>query len=253
MIKCIEFCGLPGSGKSTLCSELLKELRYSNHRVFSRESALDVFIRRRDDGLLKNLLKRFPWAVWKLFMGVEMCLPEFHHFVTRNPGVMAKACACLLNHKVPQDGRQCILYALLRSCVEHDLRGRYMRQDEAVLMDEGLVHRIFTLFGYLPGDVKDDEIGEFVEAIPLPELVVHVKSGPAACLKRIAKRPEPNYMLSHLDAPGRLKQLVMADARLSLAVSMLERRGARVQVFDSNVQLEQTISEVKSFARSLIK
>ena len=84
MNRIIEFMGLPGSGKSTLAEILLKEFRLRGLPILTNEEAVTRCIKRRDDGIIRNLLKQLPFIVWEPVAGIRNALPELHEFAGKN-------------------------------------------------------------------------------------------------------------------------------------------------------------------------
>ena len=244
----IEFCGLPGSGKSALQEPFIAELRRITGRpVMDREAMVDCCLRRRDDGLIKNALKRLPEFTWKRFLGLEYALPEVHLFVSANPSLMTQIFHSFTSPDVSNQARQCVMYAVFRTIVEHSLAESFLK-DETLVADEGFVHRIFTVFGYLRSEVREDDLRTFAEAIPLPDALIHIEASPENCEQRLALRAAYPLLLSDLTQEARIEQLRAGCERLRISVNQVERRGVPVFRIENNGTLESGIQQIHRFA-----
>lgn len=247
----IELCGLPGSGKSALQAPFISELRRITGRpVLDREAMVDRCLRRRDDGLIKNALKKFPGLVWKRFLGLEYALPEFHLFVSANPALMAQIFQSLVRPDFSDHSRQCVLYAVFRTIVEHSLATSFLK-DEILVADEGFVHRIFTVFGYLRFGVSDDELRSCADSIPLPDSLIHIEASPEICERRLSLRPAYPLLLSELTTEERIEQLRLGYERLRLAVNRVESHGIPVCRLNNNGSMESGIQQIQRFAAEM--
>ena len=243
----IEFCGLPGSGKSALQEPFIAELRRITGRpVLDREAMVDRCLRRRDDGLIKNVLKKFPGVLWKRFLGLEYALPEFHLFVSANPVLMTQIFQCLARPDVSNQARQYVLYAVFRTIVEHYLAESFLK-DEILVADEGFVHRIFTVFGYVSSRIREDEILVFADSIPLPDALIHIETSPEICERRLSLRRAYPLLLSELTTEERIDQLRRGCERLRLAVNRVESRGIPVCRLNNNGSMESCIRHIQRF------
>ena len=209
-MKTIEFMGLPGSGKTTLASQLVRMLGNQGTQVFSQEDAVTLCLRRRNDGIIGNFLKRFPSFVWEPCVGIQRALPELHRFTLKNITLIKILASVLDKNRPPQIWVESILYAFYRQCAEYQLAIEHMQAKELRVAEEGFVHRGFTLFGYFPPAVSDGEaLFHYVDSIPLPLIVIFVDADPEECWSRVKKRPKPPIPLSDRDDTEVIDQLTV--------------------------------------------
>lgn len=251
MSKRIEFCGLPGSGKTTLQAAFIAELcRLSNRTVFDRNAMMDCCLRRRDDGLIKNIMKLLPGLVWKRFLGWEYALPELHLFVSANPSLMAHIFRALARPDISEQWRQCVLYAVFLTIVEHCLASSCLK-DEVVVADEGFIHRAFTVFGNLRSEVHESDLRTYADMIPTPDFLFYIDASPEICERRLALRPTYPFLLSDLTPDEREEQLRLGGERLRIEVDQVERRGVPVFRVDNNGPLESGIEHLRRIAAEI--
>lgn len=248
MVKRIEFCGLPGSGKSTLQAVFIVELRrLSNRTIFDRDAMMDCCLRRRDDGLIKNIMKLLPGIVWKRFLGWEYALPELHQFVSANPSLMAQIFYALARPDVSEQWRQCVLRAVFLTIIEYCLASSWLK-DEVLVADEGFIHRAFTVFGNLRSEVHESDLRTYADIIPAPDFLLHIDALPEICDQRLALRPVYPSLLYDLAPEGRVMQLRHGGERLRRAVDHVEKRGIPVFRVDNSDSLESSIQYIRRVA-----
>jgi hypothetical protein len=197
------------------------------------------------------VLKRFPDCVWKRFLGIETAMPELHLFASEHAGLLGHICGSLAHHAVPAPWQQCILYTAFRTFAEHQLVVRHLTEREVLVVDEGFAQRAFTLYGYLPGPLRDTDIVGYVDQIPAPHALIYVDARPETCATRLAQRPRPPFMLAHLDPAGQRAQLAVGRERLTTAVSRLRGRGVRVETIETDGPLPQILNRIRDCAQSL--
>ena len=221
--------GLPGSGKTTLASQLVRMLGAQGIQVFGQEDAVRLFLRRRNDGVIGNVLKMFPSFVWEPCVGIQRALPELHRFTLKNVTLIQILASVLENNRAPQVWVESILNAFYRQCAEYQLATEHMRAKELRVAEEGFVHRGFTLFGYFPATVSEGEVlYHYVDSIPLPLIVIFVDVSPEECWSRVQKRPKPPIPLLDRDDAEVIDQLNVGMHCLCRLADICEERGVTV-------------------------
>ena len=257
MSRIIEFMGLPGAGKSTLAHVLLKELRKGGFPLLSSEEAVIRCIRRRDDGILKNLMKRLPFAVWEPVAGTRTSLDELHGFASMHADFFGLWFEVLNRGPVPETWRQCILYALFKRCVERQLWDAHLNSDENVLVEEGFMLGVITMLGCLPpGSPCEKDVDRYVRHMPVPFAVFRIETDPNECARRLRQRPEMPLLWAECTEPELIEQLEYGIHCLDMAAIKLARRGVPIfQVSNPEggalVAQEQIRTEGKLLARKI--
>jgi hypothetical protein len=225
----VEFIGLAGAGKTTAATRLLDLARRSGAVVLGPSASIDLALRRRHDGLLKNLLKALPPAAWRRFLGPEHALAELTRFCAPRPGLLSALFAAFETHSHDEQDRFIVLESFFLSFVEHQLRREHLRDHESVIVDEGLAQRVLSLFGLSPVGVEEGALDRFIEHLPGPDVLAWMDTGPEVCLERILVRPRgPRPWFRALEREEQLELLEEAAARLAKIVAAFERRGCRV-------------------------
>lgn len=233
----IEFCGVPGSGKSTLCAALLQACGRGSG-ILGRDEALTRCLLRRDDGQIKNTLKRFPGWVWRRFLDTPYAMDELRRFMADHMGLSGTVMQALAGRKLSSRDNDIVWGSFIRTFVEFELARRHLRDDETLVMDEGFAHRAFTLFGYVDEPLPVAELERYAAAIPLPDHVVFVDTSPTVCDERLSTRPARPFQypiqLADMSRDRRVVQLEHGAACLRRLVDALAVRGTRVLRVDSN-------------------
>lgn len=153
----LEFVGLPGSGKTTLCDELQRWL--ADECGFLSTSG-----NRSDRNRLNIVLGIFRY--WRATSIAGRVLIESSR--SRSDKLVAA---------------RWFLSTL----------GRYARPKDrrTLVIDEGLLQRSFLLFLEREGYGSVDRIARYVKAIPLPDVVIMVEVDPAESLARLEQRSRP--------------------------------------------------------------
>lgn len=226
MSRVIEFMGLPGAGKSTLARAWLREPRRTGALLLANEEAVIRCLRRRDDGLIRNLLKRFPHFVWEPVAGSRNALSELHAFSCAHPDLFALVFELVRAESVPRPVRQCILFAWYRHASERQLLEDRLRPGEAALVEEGLAMALLSLLDCLPSEATGTgEIDRFIRWMPAPSALVWIDTPPPECAARLRRRPEMPLPWQDCSDRELLDRLSRGRRGLEHAFAACERRG----------------------------
>ncbi len=184
----VELFGLPGSGKSFLADALQRRLKELGINALDRQTAVRLCLRRRDDGPLMAVLKKFPHAFWGRLVHEHHCLPELLNFFARHPALAALYQQDLSRSGASESTIRNLLGAFAASCVERQLFEHHGAADELILADEGFCHRFFTLYGNLSILCSNKEIRRYVKLLPPVQGVVFVSTPVQTCIERMKKR-----------------------------------------------------------------
>ncbi len=238
----IDCIGLPASGKSTVCNMLCDRINMDGCHLLTRDKAMRLCLRRREDGLLRSMLKFLPSVIRDPFVGPQFALREWHMFATDHVALLQHIYSVLHNYQTSREFRECILHGFMQQGIKWELFRRYLRPDESVLWDEGFLHRGFTLFGYLPpGTVRSEMIAHYVKSIPLPSVVIWVNPPVKTVIHRIEDRLKHGIGLPFLLEPcvkeKWFSQLAHGYACVERLVALAEKEGVhvlRTESFPSN-------------------
>lgn len=180
----IEFCGLPGSGKTHLCETLARELRGAGEMVWLRHEIRREGLARRDFGKLANLISRVLPAWRESLFGLPHALEDWIAFSTEHPRFTALLHEWMSDEGLSPLSRETMLRAVCASAHERALA----RPLHGVhLLDEAFAQRYFTFRGY-QGLEQAEDASRYAELMPPPGLLVFVDTDPDTCLTRVRAR-----------------------------------------------------------------
>jgi thymidylate kinase len=244
----LEFCGVPGSGKSTLSSAVLSLLKKNEISVLDRKSLVDTALARRNFGILANTLSKIIPEWRRDFLGLPHSLSDWHQFVADHPEFTSYVHSWLATEKtLSKDWRLCVYYAFLTSAFEYQLI-EFLKQP--VLLDESFAQRFFTLRGYCGiGHIADAK--KYAEAMPLPHGVVMVSTSPEICVERVMARKELPVLLQGEPLNMLKVRFREGNALLEALLEELESKNVPVLKVDGNGNIAGTSKEIKDFFLNL--
>jgi hypothetical protein len=113
-------------------------------------------------------------------------------------------------------------------------RGFYLTRqksarNEIIIHEEGLAHRLFTLFGYRGGHGDRELLIRLADLTPKPDLIIWTRCPSDLVVQRLNSRarktPDRLVGLSEAEAA---RVLTEAEPKLELGLRTLEKRGARL-------------------------
>lgn len=186
----VEFIGAPGSGKTTLLPtviELLAEQGVQGRRVID---AARPFARRTLPGWAVNRLAppslRSP-LLWQTFYRLSFLFRL--RFFARHPRLIYQVVDSQRRRPVTARIKERrVLYWFFHTAGYYEFLSAYARADEALLFDEGFIHRVVQLNASEAEEPRMEAITAYVDLLPRPDLVIFIQAPPAQCLARIQQR-----------------------------------------------------------------
>lgn len=214
----IEFIGLPGSGKTTLCGRLRTALTDAGCDVWTqtdywKTGRIHAYARSFRDILGGiRIIRNVPWA-HIVAMGGE------------HRGLISKS--------------------ILVNIAEHSAVARRPGREIAVF-DEGLVQRAYSIFVYRrPSMNVVTMMHRYIDSLKLPELLIHIKAPVSLALERICKRGVPHRMAGM--SRDQMEAMLMRGDRLIEMVVDYVKTSARVLDVDAG----EDDSSVRSIVASI--
>lgn len=244
----VEFCGVPASGKSTLCTGVLRLLEKRGRKVLGREAMVEAGLCARDFGAIGNLLGALLPGWRRQFLGLPHALDDWHRFVVDHSAFTSLVQGWLAEGETDETWRSAVFYALLTSAFEFQMA---LAAKHSVVLDEGFAQRFFSLRGYR-GLGRPGDAARYAAAMPLPSALVVVATPPDICVARVKQRPhipllqqtEPESMLPARFAEG--------NALLAELAGELESRGVPVLRVDGTADIGVEAGKVTNFVGRLL-
>ena len=240
----VEFCGLPGSGKSTLCDGAVRILRARGWPALGRAEMVDRQLRRRNFGWLANTLAAVVPGWREAFLSWRHGMDDWLGFVTEHPRYAAQVHDWLAEAGRTAEWRRIVFHAVVTSAFERELAGG---EDRPVLLDESFAQRYFSLRGY-GAAAREGDAARYAEVMPAPGAVVWVSTDPGTCLARVAGRPNRPLLMRGEGSEALPLRFAEGAALLSGLAEALEARGVPVLRIEGDGAVEGAAERVADFA-----
>lgn len=190
MVLTVELIGAPGSGKSTVMAEVVTCLETAGRAVLTAQDSPRTVAARTGPGRLVAGVLPVRWrdrGLWAVFRAVSG-----GYSVTRSARLPALTAHVLRSQwRRPRGAlaaRRRPLYWYLRMVGTREMLVRNASPSEAVVLDEGLLHRAVQLLASPVEDPSEDRVAGYVDRVPVPDVVVHVAAGVESCVDRVRGR-----------------------------------------------------------------
>jgi len=241
----LEFAGLPGSGKTTLSSALTSHLRtVRGGKVYSRDEGVVKSLKRRNDGWIKNLVKKLPSRFWWPLMGVPFALPEFVKISSPRLEFISFVSNILATSNMEPALIESIWNTIIRSSCEVNLVSQHVYNDELVIMDEAFAQRCFTLFGYIESKLPDNVITRYATLAPLANHIFWITTRPETCIERLKIRYKNKPSPYELNSKDLLHNFEVGNRALNCLADTLENQGKQVHRINGENDINSSILEI---------
>lgn len=251
-MKHIEFMGLPGSGKTTLCEETLSILKSMDRKAMSLEEA---FVHCLIESLRYKpfrFIKYFPYIIRKNVIRhysrtTEREAKSYNQFLLGNPELTQIILTALHDRQTTSTEREKIGDWIFRSFSRYNIVNQNLKQKEIVVLDEGFCNRSISLFVNQETQPNDELVYQYADAIPAPDIVFMIVSKPDICISRMSDRPGgyPGRMAT-LSVNEKEEFLHNASNCLDIVRNNIENRGSKVINIDNNYAMDKSIQEINN-------
>jgi thymidylate kinase len=222
----IEFIGTPGSGKTTLVPTVIAWLGAEGIQAFTIADAARTFASRTRLGKLLQwmLPKRLHRpALWQLFYWLSVVYRI--RFLAMHLRLIWQVVSSQRQRPESADIQQRqVLHWFFRMVGYTEFLSAQARPDEAIIVDEGFIHRVVQLFTSDAEMPDPATISRYVNLIPQPELVIAVQAPWEICEQRIYQRGLWDRSL-HKE-PAQVSQFVAhAHRAVNLTIACIKRQG----------------------------
>lgn len=244
----VEIAGIPGSGKTSVVNSFVGSRFNSSLRYYSyRQVALQV---------LQNARNRLGAALVEVLpAGLQNRL--LYQFLLSSRIGRAALCRAVANHaelavkifdNIAKE-ENTVHQQLLASWLTHlltcyQLAVESLGQDQCLMLDEGFVGRVITLFGFHDGMDFGDGLGEYLPKIPPVDILFVVETPVEVCLDRMSRRGFPKR-LTDLDQVKRRSILRQCETCIEKAADFLASGGTRVVRISGENDLAQLVQQVR--------
>ncbi len=230
----IEVAGAPGAGKTSLLPTVSVACVAAGLRPYTVETAARPFVERTPPGWLLRLLPASPRrrAAWGLYR-VLSWMAAVRLALTR-PALARHVLMSQRRRPAEADaGARRVLYWYIRTAGSYELLRSLGRPGEALILDEGFVHRTVQVHTSAVEKPDLDRIAAYVALLPPCDVVVVVRASVDACIRRVHARGAWSR-LRHREAAEIDSFVRNAHQAIELAAEAARRTGRPVLDVDND-------------------
>ena len=207
----IEFTGIPGSGKTSLHKTLKNNLRCKGCCVWTPNQHWQSLVVEKQ----ANKLHRYLTVSRKAATIVKPAINNIH-FILSVPWIQALSGLSFKYKKL-------IAKSFLINLAESEFAKLTRKEKVVALMDEGIVHRAYSLFVSLNNEINYKALERYAFMVNLPDLLVYVKLNVKRALQRITARGVPLRM-TDLSYSQSERMLVKGELLLETLIQFIRQR-----------------------------
>jgi thymidylate kinase len=242
----VEFIGAPGAGKTTLVPTLIDHLAERGIRARSVVEAARPYAERtllgKAVGRLSPPRFRHP-LMWQVFYHLSV-LYRLRFFV-QHPRLVWQVSTSQRRRPIPADARRHVTYWFFHLVGYYEFLAAHSRSDEALVFDEGFVHRVVQMNASDVEEPDPAQIRDYVNLLPRPDLVVFVEAPWEVCEQRIYRRGL--WKRFHDKSPAEVSRYVANSHRIvNMTVDYIQSKGWTViEVDNRGDEVEVSESELR--------
>lgn len=189
MIECV---GMIGAGKSTVTRQLKDLLVEHGWTVLEPRKAIEQCWQRSLIGKFSARLvpERRHNVVLKGYLRIVNVWFSLV-FSLRHPRLVWQVCAAQRQRTIPWWHRCIILQLFFDVAAAYQFLQRRLAAGEAVIFEEGLMHRAINIYAWEPGQLEQDDVVSYFQRLPPSDLLVFVLAPYDVCIARAEARGLP--------------------------------------------------------------
>ncbi len=185
----VEFIGTPGAGKTTFMPFAQDHFRDQYFCPYSVVEAARPFAARTSIGKKMQYvspvrMQRF--LLWQIFYAYS------YVYRSRFSAYNKKLMKTVLNYQslrpISTADKRHVLRWYLHLTGSYEFLRTYAQAGEMLLFDEGFVHRVVQLFASENESPNFEEVKNYLDLIPKPDLVIYPKTSASVCEERVFER-----------------------------------------------------------------
>lgn len=255
----VEFLGLPGSGKTTIYNLLLKMLKKSKTHFLTSEKLLRADFTKdleKNSSISKLILKssqiNYFERVFKAYGKPHNELNHLNSFILKNHDLYKLVLDKI--HKIEADRveKMRLMSRFDKTFAIAHLTSMDNQNPKLIIIDEGLVHRVVTLWGRKEFSSEKDLIARYFDLISLPDIVIHSESKPSLCNQRLEKRGYP-MIFENLPSNEIENRLKIIEDLINYSLDLLASKGVKIIKISNENGKEDLYQSTLNFLNSITK
>jgi thymidylate kinase len=246
----IEFTGMVGAGKSTVAAELKGFLRENGVQALSPVEAMRCGLERSRLGRALERLAPAGRRGRRLrsfsLRALDLCYRL--SFACERPRLVWCVLTSQLRRTIPWWHRRKIIGLFFEVAGRYQFLRHRLRAGEAVVLEEGFVHRAINLYAWEPGQIDPDRVEHYLALVPASDLVVLVRAPLDVCLERARLRGLPTR-LRDKDQRTIDRFMVHSDRIIAIASAFLAGQRREAIDVDNGGRLEDGIAGLRNRLR----
>lgn len=193
----IEFLGLPGVGKTTVRRKLVHRLQCTDkQRYLTIEEAVLFVSKLRIDNLYRLILKGLPHSIALKFFHklINRSLMQFdaqNRFLAEWGKSFQTFLSSIEFSNLSIEDRRIVISGFLQNGALFECINGELPEGTVVFFEEGFVQKSFMFITWLTKQGIDrSNLFIYLDHIPLPDLVIYIKSDLHTCYERMISRPQ---------------------------------------------------------------
>lgn len=246
----VEFLGTPGSAKSTIATELINLLP---NAVDLEEATLLAVRRSGHDGLARLVAQTTRKAenpVWKwTYARSTDRFSALTRFIHEHPEVIQRVTEAQQHRSARDRSQGLVLDWLLNLMARYQLAVEDPGAASHIVIDEGFCQRAVALFAHGFEERDTSHLNDYLDAIPLPDVVIVIDTPLEVCETRLEKKGW-SKRVAELDRAQRHEFLLSTADVVDTVIDHLETTGARlVRIDGTRPTLETARTLVERLSR----
>ena len=186
----VEFIGTPGAGKSTLLPTVIEILQNEGGKALTHVAASRLYAQRTFPG--KAICRLLPGPLhrsllWQVFYRLSILYRL--RFLIKHLRLCWQVLRSQSLRPASADIKQRkVLSWFFRVAGYYEFLRAYAQPNEALIFDEGFIHRVVQLHVSGMEEPDPSQIVTYVDLLPKPDVVIYVQAQPEVCEQRIYGR-----------------------------------------------------------------
>jgi hypothetical protein len=170
-------------------------------------------------------------------------------FAIQNKTLIWKVLGVAVRRRRPWRDKHSILSWFCRDASYYQFFQSRLRPDEALILDEGLVHRATSLYALAAEEPDCFEIIDYTKLLPRSDLVIWIQASPDTCASRVATRGVNRRYLGKDLAP----YIAHSAMTIEMALQGIRNRGWETVEIKNNGQLEASATDLRTLLGRRVK